>query len=660
MRFSTFTRALLCGTVFIAGASAARADEATDLDVITVTIDKVKKALNDAVGGISVTTRKEMERDASQTVSDVLDPMPGVATDQNPDDPATAVNIRGLQDFGRVAVTIDGARQNFQRSGHNANGMFYFEPEMMQQVTVTRGPIANVYGSGAIGGVVSFDTIDALSFLHADENAAIQQRFRYGTNGDSLLSSTIAAVRLGEYGGLLGNIIVRDNGSYKDGNGDRVYNTNRDIIAGLVKGTLTPGNGQRIDISYIKNHDTFKNGTTTVYDNTVDADTLAAKYNWDGNGNPYFNLTASAYWTSTEQSQEAIVSGNTRDFNIDTYGTDVYNTSRFETGWLKHTFTVGADVFQDKVKVVDPAGTADLFTPSGKRTVGGAFVQDQVDITKWLEITGAGRFDTYELEGGGTDSSGSRFSPKAMAVLKPFEDTSLAGLKFYGSYAEGYRAPAITETLISGMHPPPAVFYFVPNPDLKPEVGHNLEAGLTGSFSNLFTDDTLTMRASVYRNNVSDYIGGVYNPVLNEYQYQNIAKARLYGIEGEVAYDAGVFFAGIAGSMVRGKNRTDSDWLDTVPADKLVTTVGFRAFDQKATFGARWFAVAKQDRVPAGSPTSEAYNVVNLFSNYNYNENLQLGFNVDNIFDENYRAYLDSSNSPGRTFLFTLTTRLGG
>ena len=55
--------------------------------------------------------------------------MPGVSTEENADDPATAINVRGLQDFGRVAVTIDGARQNFQRSGHNANGMFYFEPK---------------------------------------------------------------------------------------------------------------------------------------------------------------------------------------------------------------------------------------------------------------------------------------------------------------------------------------------------------------------------------------------------------------------------------------------------------------------------------------------------------------------------------------------------
>jgi outer membrane receptor protein involved in Fe transport len=72
--------------------------------------------------------------------------------------PATVINIRGLRDFGRVAVVVDGARQNYQRSGHNANGSFFLDPELVGGVEVVRGPTANIYGSGAIGGVVSFRT----------------------------------------------------------------------------------------------------------------------------------------------------------------------------------------------------------------------------------------------------------------------------------------------------------------------------------------------------------------------------------------------------------------------------------------------------------------------------------------------------------------------
>ncbi|HMN85295.1 MAG TPA: TonB-dependent receptor plug domain-containing protein, partial [Bauldia sp.] len=100
----------------------------------------------------------------------------GVTTKPVAADPAVAVNIRGLQDFGRVNVLIDGARQNFQKSGHSANGSFYFDPEMLQTVDVTRGPVSSVYGSGAIGGVASFTTIDADSLL--DPGETIAARFK--------------------------------------------------------------------------------------------------------------------------------------------------------------------------------------------------------------------------------------------------------------------------------------------------------------------------------------------------------------------------------------------------------------------------------------------------------------------------------------------------
>ena len=57
-----------------------------------------------------------------QRTSDLFCGLPSVWFRERGDTPETAINIRGLQDFGRVAVVVDGARQNFQRSGHNANG----------------------------------------------------------------------------------------------------------------------------------------------------------------------------------------------------------------------------------------------------------------------------------------------------------------------------------------------------------------------------------------------------------------------------------------------------------------------------------------------------------------------------------------------------------
>lgn len=100
------------------------------------------------------------------------------------DDPATVINIRGLQDFGRVAMVVDGARQNYQRTGHNANGSFFLDPELIGGVDVVRGPTANIYGSGAIGGLVSFRTKDINDVLRPGERWGVDLSGSCGSNNN--------------------------------------------------------------------------------------------------------------------------------------------------------------------------------------------------------------------------------------------------------------------------------------------------------------------------------------------------------------------------------------------------------------------------------------------------------------------------------------------
>ena len=123
----------------------------------------------EALAGVSTVRQEQINQLMPTRPADLLYGMPGVYVQERPDDPGTAINIRGLQDFGRVNVVIDGARQNFQRSGHNANGIFYLEPELISGIDVIRGPVANIFGSGAIGGVASFRTKDVEDVLKAGE-----------------------------------------------------------------------------------------------------------------------------------------------------------------------------------------------------------------------------------------------------------------------------------------------------------------------------------------------------------------------------------------------------------------------------------------------------------------------------------------------------------
>ena len=195
------------------------------LDTITVAASKTEERAIDALAPVSVVTLEQIQGLQPNRLSGILYQIPGVSVQERGDDPATVINIRGLQDFGRVAVVVDGARQNYQRSGHNANGSFFLDPELVGGVDVVRGPTANIYGSGAIGGVVSFRTKDINDVVRPGERWGVDMTGSGGTNSARGLGSIFGGVRADPNVDVFGGAVYRTQGNYKDGNGTEIGNT---------------------------------------------------------------------------------------------------------------------------------------------------------------------------------------------------------------------------------------------------------------------------------------------------------------------------------------------------------------------------------------------------------------------------------------------------
>ena len=175
--------------------NSARAQSSIALDPITVVATKTPETTTQALAAVSSIQQEQIQQFMPGRLSTIFSGMPGVWFQERGDDQGTAINIRGLQDFGRIAVLIDGARQNFQRTGHNADGLFYFEPELLAAADVVRGPVSNIYGSGAIGGVVSMRTKDVDDILAPGQNFGIATHGMLGTNTARGLTSAFAAAR---------------------------------------------------------------------------------------------------------------------------------------------------------------------------------------------------------------------------------------------------------------------------------------------------------------------------------------------------------------------------------------------------------------------------------------------------------------------------------
>ncbi|CAN5231303.1 TonB-dependent hemoglobin/transferrin/lactoferrin family receptor [soil metagenome] len=680
------------------------------LDEITVAASKTQERAIDALAPVSVVTLEDIQGKQATTVADLVYTVPGVWIQDRGDEPSTSINIRGLQDFGRVAVVVDGARQNFQRTGHNANGAFFLNPELIGGIDIVRGPTANIYGSGAIGGVASFRTKDIQDVVRPGERWGVATNTVFGTNNGRALGSVFGGVHINPNVDFFGGATYSTQNNYKDGNGTEIGNTANRLSAGIAKLTMRPADGHEVKLGTIYQESLYSNGQpnngptttasapaairgTSVYDTNVKNYTNTLNWKYAKPDDKIFDFDVNLYWNRTEQEQTKTYSnrittganppfsgavctlanpgdaitgcvGDQRSYLLDTYGLDIHNTSRFETGAWNHAITYGGDIFQDKVSLTDPRGNSEVTTPSGKRTVSGAFAQWKATYPSIIEIVGALRYDNYQLESSSTTSSGDRLSPKITVGLLPSGVVTP-----YVSYAEGYRSPTTTETLIAGAHTAAAgapvflcpdgtsgMFCFLPNANLRPEVGKNKEIGVNLKKNDILTaGDSFRGKLNLFRNDIDDYIvAQVFdgNPtqfpfgpppapgfLTSYYQYQNTPHARIQGFEMETMYDAQRWFAGVSVTLQEGKDTTTNIGLYSVQPQKITTTAGVRFFDNTLIASVQWTSIKSNTDIPANYLPGTSYDLVNVYLTARPTKDMTLQFSVENLLDQYYRPY---------------------
>ncbi|WP_027061548.1 TonB-dependent hemoglobin/transferrin/lactoferrin family receptor [Mesorhizobium loti] len=685
---------------------------ATLLDKILV-ISRTGETAIESLASASHLDQEQLDRRMATTPNEMLFGVPGVAAQADARRVSTSINIRGLQDFGRVAVIVDGARQDYQRSDHGTQSTFYIDPELIKSVDVIRGPVANTYGSGAIGGVVFFDTKDAADFLKPEETWGASVTGRYESNGKGWTTSATGAYRVDENWDVLGNIVYRNYDDYKDGGGNTVKGTGFDVLSGMLKTSIRPTENSELKLGWVGSSDGWSeiSGGIPVNDVDLKSNTFTARYNITDEDKSWLDLHINTSYNKTNLDLTTLVpqsrfnpstglpvilpAGSQSTFDVGTTSIDIWNTSRFETAGIAHELTYGGDWVGDDVKTGGAAGGDSFYTPSGKRNVSGAYVQDKLSW-EWLEVIAGLRYDNYSLKDSNHETSGDRLSPRITVGVTPFESAGLDGLQFYGTYAEGYRSPSLTETLISGRHPAGVTFPFLPNPNLKPETGKTVEAGINYKQNDIFeAGDALRIKAAYFNNDVGDYIQGVsfpasftnpasacpvdfsqlgsnpgYIPIC--FQYQNFAKAKINGIEIESVYDAGWGYAGLSASITNGHTISYAGVrgeLLTIPSSQVTAQLGLRFLEDKLTVGGE----VQYNGKPKGSPIADDYTLVNAFVSYQATDNLKIDFRADNLFDVKYANALNvvpattpgaqstfAAYEPGVTLKLAATMRFGG
>ena len=226
---------------------AATDGEVVRLEEINVTAARTEKELFNTPNSVSVLNLSQLERSNAEHASNLLRDSVGVIAQETTVGQGSPM-LRSLTGY-QSAIQVDWVRLNNStfRSGPNQYTAT-IAPEMLERAEVLLGSSSTLYGSGAMGGVVSFFTRDVL-IDPSQKTLAIQPRLvaRYSTATQERLGRLEVAGNQGQFGFLVGGG-VRFYGNINPGHGYDLHYKNRkyEIVDDMPSGVKLYENSDEV------------------------------------------------------------------------------------------------------------------------------------------------------------------------------------------------------------------------------------------------------------------------------------------------------------------------------------------------------------------------------------------------------------------------------
>ncbi|MFN3546281.1 MAG: TonB-dependent hemoglobin/transferrin/lactoferrin family receptor [Mesorhizobium sp.] len=664
----------------------------------------IEKVAIDTPQSVTVVEQEDIDQLQPQTIGDVLRSVPGVNVTGSDRLLGQSFNIRGVGapentgDGGRIIINVDGVQKFYEQY---RLGSFFSDPELYKRVEVLRGPASStLYGSGALGGVINFETKDASDFIAEGDTTTVRMKSSWSSNGNSWLFSPTFAQRFANGADLLITGNYRQADTYEDGGGNEVVGSNFEAWSGLIKTTFLVGDEGKVSASYQRwNSDLddqqLSQTSTASYFGLIDRhvldQTAIVSYENPFSDNDMLDVKVSASYSSTSNEQRnadlrpycsnssyAIVCDS--DYAYDTWQFNAQNTMQWSGANWENFLTIGSQTtYQERVAEAwlnDGTLLPVRFHPEGTDLKTGVFIQNEFIWNEKLTLIPGVRLDWHRLSPGDgvtdtfgntpDDSDDTAISPKIAAHYK-FNDT----IAIFGSIAHTERFATIDEVFSTTS----SSSTFNPSLSLEKEKSNNFEAGFALSgYDMLQAGDAGQVKVTGFYNDVKDLIAlrsgmsAGYNDVEG---YINISNAEIYGFEIESAYDSDFVFANAAYSYVVGKDKDADTYLTTIAPHELSLTLGGKLPQHDLRFGWRARIVAdpqdeaRRANAPIGTSTryATAFDVHDVFLTWKPDEGQlkgwELNAGVDNLFDQDYKEFLNNDRAIGRTFKLSLAKQIG-
>ena len=586
---------------------------------IVVTASGIEQERGDTGHAISVLDHDDLVTSQVVSISDALRTIPGVAVARSgPVGSQTSVFIRGGES-SQTLVLVDGVRINDPSSPNAAFDFGALLTGNIDRVEILRGANSVIWGSQAIGGVINVQTIAPT------ETLAVNARAEYGSHDTAQAYGNISG-KTGIVSGSVGAGYYRTDGipalaagTEKDGyenfsgNGKLLVEFSPSFALDL-RGYYNKGRVE-FDDPFGATPDTFPETENEQFVGYVGLNHSLIDDRWKGRLSfSHTDLTR----TGTEPGVPFSFNENRLRGKVDRYAYD----GSFDVAEIA-TIVFGAAHEETFASTFFPAGGGSGSAPDKADTrVTGGYGQLTLRPVAGLSLTGGVRHDDYSQYGGQT-TFGANFT------YSPNDGRTV----FRGSYAEGFRAPTLTEALLP-----------YGNPDLKPETSKGFDAGIEHSF----LDNKVTASATWFNRKSNDAI--IYS--MTTYQSENIAKVRAEGVElGLSIRPVDNLSVQAHYALVDATSRTPGANFGHELARRPKDSASF-AIDWKSPWGLSLGSTLiitgdSYDNL-ANTVRLDGFALASLRAAFPVTDAIELYGRVENLFDEDYQT-VANYNSYGRT-----------
>ncbi len=611
---------VLFGLTGLIGAGICPAQEVEELAPLTVLARRIDSSANDNAASVGVVTADELARMQRSRLLESLELVPGaqaLSTAGLTGNTGTAI-LRGLP-TNYQQVVVDGVKIS---DAMNGSGSFLANSQLgnITRLEVLRGPQSVLYGTGAGGGVIGYETgvgTGTPSFTLFGEGGSFDTyrlafssqgklgRFAYGVEVGRLFTSndTYANLPLHDYEQNHANLALQ-------------WELRDDL---------------RLKVSYRGSDNFLKTRALTAFgprNSEIQTETSLFAVN------AYYDVSPG--WAS--RLTLGYYNENYRgDFDGFHYGTDY---ERFTFNWsheveLNDSWSVVAGL---------EAGHSDYANTSGRSaddTTAGVYTNFYYRPFDALLLEAGGRYDEHDEFGGDTAwNIGAAYT------------TAESGTRFHVRLSDAYRNPT---RLDSEFFPSPFSTQ-IANPDLESEGIRGWETGVSQRFGDHRVG--LTYFDQNLENAIVSRVSTVGNPLGLSNRVMRVNRSGESSVSGLELEASGHFLDERLRYRIAFTAQFDEEVID-LPDELAAFDVSYETDSWMVGTGVSYVGGAAY--LAGNNPSTDGRATTRLYGEYRLNENVTLHARVENLFDTGYEIFPDSFGTgseiegPGRAFYLGAT-----